>query len=202
LSLAQALRGQRSIAEYDLMRESRLVLCRLSAKGQVMPALGSWSDGVEHSLVVRSSIDGEGLKYASSLLGRSARQKAVAYFNAQPGGSASLYIIKAKPIKGGYPTVMKILDLSGVAFRTLLRTRRAIFIYVIDLKKEMETGIRSAARRLRGTVSAVGGNGGFLTNEPGDGAAMEAFGSVISSWESTHPAVETNCSSRSGADQK
>jgi hypothetical protein len=88
LKLEDAIRGMNSAEETKLLRHARNLGCVVRLKIATMRALGSWSDGAEHSILLRANSDESTIRYLMSRLGREANQKAVIYFHPEAFGSA------------------------------------------------------------------------------------------------------------------
>jgi hypothetical protein len=84
------------------------------------------------------------------------------------------------------------LERAGIAFRTLVPTRRATLVYVVDLRRELHAKVMTAAKRLRASVSSQTGNAGFV----GDDALPRAkivFEKEINTYEKSHPNLPPSC---------
>ena len=178
--------------ESRLLNEAVSLACVVRSKIRAVRALGSWSDGAEHSIMLRVKTDETAVRYLLSRLGRDAQQKSVLYFHPQPAGAAIIYTLRPRGHVRNVIAVANILERAGIAFRTLVPTRRATMVYVVDLKRELHAKVMTAAKRLRARVSSQTGNAGFV----GDDAlpqAKIAFEKEINSYEKSHPNLPPLC---------
>jgi hypothetical protein len=192
LKIEEAIAGMSSPEESHLLNEAVNLACVVRTKIRAVRALGSWSDGAEHSVMLRVKTDEAAVRYLLSRMGRDAQQKSVLYFHPQPAGGAKIYILKPRRQGGNLIAVANILERAGIAFRTLVPTRRATLIYVIDLKHELHAKVMIAAKRLRARVSSQTGNAAFV----GDDAlpqAKIAFEKEINNYEKSHPSLPSVC---------
>jgi len=192
LKIEEAISGMNSPEESHLLNEAVNLACVVRSKIRAFRALGSWSDGAEHSVMLRVKTDEAAIKYLLSRMGRDAQQKSVLYFHPQPAGGAKIYILKPRRQGENLIAVANILERAGIAFRTLVPTRRATLIYVIDLKHELHAKVITAAKRLRARISSQSGNAGFI----GDDAlpqAKIAFEKEINNYETSHPNLPSVC---------
>src|SRR6185312_13465658 len=120
LKLEQAIAGMKSADEAKLVNKAVNLGCVVRTRIRAFRALGSWSDGAEHSVLLRVRGDEATLRYVLSRMGRDAEQKYVIYFHPQPKGTADLYILK--PRQGGRKLVAltNALERAGIPFRTLV----------------------------------------------------------------------------------
>src|SRR5215510_5607223 len=93
LKLAEEIRGMYSAEETNLLKRARNLGCVVKHKIGTRRALGSWSDGAEHSIMLRVNTDESTIRYLMSRLGKDANQKAVIYFHPDARGAAKIYSI-------------------------------------------------------------------------------------------------------------
>ena len=98
LKLADAIAGMKSTEESKLLKQAINLSCVVRSRIRAFRALGSSSDGAEHSVLLRINGDEATLRYVLSRMARDAEQKYVIYFLPQPKGSADLYVLR--PRKG------------------------------------------------------------------------------------------------------
>ncbi len=125
-------------------------------------------------------------------MGRDAQQKSVLYFHPEPAGAAKIYILRPRRHVRNLIAVANTLERAGIASRTLVPTRKAILVYVVDLKRELHAKVMTAAKRLRARVSSQTGNAGFV----GDNALPQAkitFEKEINNYEKSHPNLPSLC---------
>lgn len=138
-------------------------------KSDAAPAIGAWSDGAEHSVMVKTQgADLDHLKVAAAMKGYLANQKQVLVFHQQQDGPAALYEFKAK---GDLEDVHKKLLKDGVEFHTLVPTKNGIEVYVADLDGSMAQKVKEAANGER--VRAQRGVAEFIGTEKQDGTDRE-----------------------------
>lgn len=66
LTLEEAQAALKSAEEKRLITEAREVACRLQQAFNIDRAVGSWSDGAEHSTIIRARTNELSLRYAGS----------------------------------------------------------------------------------------------------------------------------------------
>src|SRR5215510_5398324 len=81
LKLEQAIAGMNSPEEAKLVNQAVNLGCVVRSRITAFRALGSWSDGAEHSVLLRVRGDEATLRYVLSRMGRDAEQKYVIYFH-------------------------------------------------------------------------------------------------------------------------
>ncbi len=88
LKLEQAIAGMKSDEEANLLNKAANLGCVVRTRITAFRALGSWSDGAKHSVLLRVRGDETTLRYLLSRMGRDAQQKYLIYFhpkNRRPG---------------------------------------------------------------------------------------------------------------------
>jgi hypothetical protein len=193
LTLKSAVHKLRGPAEVGLILGARDLFCRLGTTGRLTPVIGSWSDGVENSVLIRVQLDPDGVRYVSSVLGRKAHQKSVLYFRPHADGPATLYVLRTRKQAVDLRSISSVLESSGVEFRTLAPSRNQIAVYIVDTTGGLGERIISAARRLRASISTIKGTGEFIGSEVSANAADQAYSGVIAGFETRHPQVTTPC---------
>jgi hypothetical protein len=159
LSLQDAISGLNSREEFKLIKETRTVACRLRVKAHVTKAIGSWSDGAEHSTIIRITAEEPAIRFAVAALGKLAQQKSVLYFRRNQSGRGRMYILLLPAKKTDLSLVARELDSDGIEDRTLVPLKPRVMIYIVDLENDFQTKVRTAARRLRAHLTFVKGNG-------------------------------------------
>src|SRR5678815_4288358 len=137
LKLEQAIAGMKSIEEAKLLNKAVNLGCVVRTRITAFRALGSWSDGAEHSVLLRVRGDEESLRYVLSRMGRDAQQKYVIYFHPQPKGPVDLYVLRPRT---GLKNLVKLsneLERAGIPFRTLVPSRSTTEVYIIDLDRDL-----------------------------------------------------------------
>src|SRR5258705_6417273 len=145
LKLEEAISGMYSSSELSFIRRARDLGCVVRSRIRVFPSLGSWSDGAEYSVLIRVRTDEPTVRYLMLRIGRDARQKSVLYFHPQPAGEAKLHTLR---FSKRFPFVAsaRILDRAGIAFRTLVPVKRGTIVYVVDLKRELDSDVQAASK--------------------------------------------------------
>jgi len=195
MSLNDAIAGLSSAEEASLMKRVGQLSCVVRNPINARPAVGSWSDGAEHSLLIRVRSDEATIRYLMSRLGRTANQKAVVYFHRKPQGTSKIYIIHPAKRYRSFAVISRLLDSTGVAFRTLVPAKQEITVYVIDIDNSLSGKIRTATKRLRGHFSTLAGNSSFIGDDTVREKGQEIFQKEIGSYESTHPNLSPTCKS-------
>jgi len=192
LKIEEAIRGMNSPEESRLLKEAVKLACVVRSRIRAVRALGSWSDGAEHSVMLRVKTDEAAIRYLLSRMGGASHQKSVLYFHPQPAGTATIYILRPRRHVRNLVAVANILERAGIGYRTLVPTGRATLIYIVDLKHELHAKVMTVAKRLRARVGSQAGNGGFI----GDDAlpqAKIAFEKEINNYEKSHPNLPSSC---------
>ena len=197
LKLDDALRGLESSEEVDLIQQARKFGCVAQSKIEASKAVGSWSDGAEHSVLLRSTTDAATMRYITSVLGRNAQQKAALYFHSNSSGSADIYILRSQTRSRSIRSLSGLLDQAGIEFRTLVPGRRSVLVYVVDLRREMRTKIVAAARKIKARVMSRRGSAEFIGDDSSREKARTIFDEEIRNYESQHSSLITKCRLRS-----
>jgi hypothetical protein len=193
LKLEEAIDGMSSVAETNLRNEAINLSCVVRTRIRAFRALGAWSDGAEHSIMVRFTSDEETLRYVMSRMGRDAEQKYVIYFHPEPGGPVDLYTLRAR--SRGLRTLSSALERAGIPFRTLVPLNGVTAIYIIDLDRDLREKILSAARTLRASVSSVPGKAKLFGDDIRQ-QAQTVFGQDIKAYESKNPNLPPTCDTK------
>lgn len=195
LTLAEALRLLNSREERDLINHIRRLSGCLRLKPQVEKAIGSSTDGAEHSTLFRVFTDRQTLRYADARLGKFARQKSVLFFRQIDSGAAKMYVLRLRPKRLSLASISRTLDRNGVVFRTLVPlSGRRLFIYVVDLDGELAGHVITAARNLGALLRTIKGTGEFIGDDADRDKALQVFAGIIKQFEDEHPEVARRCS--------
>lgn len=192
LKLEDAIKGMSSVEETKLVQQSINMGCVVRSRIRAFRSLGSWSDGAEHSVMIRVESDEPTVRYVLSRLGRDAQQKSILYFHPQTAGSADLYTLKPRRPTRNLTALAQRLQRAGIEFRTLVPVKSGTWIYIVDLNRELRAKVMEAARRLRARVSSERGNAAFV----GDDEAAEAkvvFDEEIRKYETNNPNLPPTC---------
>ena len=192
LKLADAIAGMNSVEESKLLKQAINLSCVVRSPIRAFRALGSWSDGAEHSVLLRIDSDEATLRYVLSRIGRDAEQKYVIYFHPRPKGSADLYVLRPRKGVRNLVALTNALERAGIPFRTLVPSRQATAIYVIDLDRNLRPKIMTAARTLRARVSQQTGNAQLFGDDERPQAKVK-FEQEIKSYETKNPNLPPTC---------
>lgn len=192
LKLEQAIAGMSSAEEAKLLNKAINLSCVVHTRIAAFRALGSWSDGAEHSVLLRVRGDEATLRYVLSRMGRDAEQKYVIYFHPQIGGKVDLYTLRPRRRARSLVSLTNELERAGIPFRTLVPSRATTAIYIIDLDRDLRDKIMNAARRLRARVNQEAGNAQLFGDDERDKAKVK-FEQEIKSYETTNPNLAPTC---------
>jgi len=183
LKLEDAINGMRSPEETKLVKQSINLGCVVRSRIRAFRALGSWSDGAEHSVMLRVQSDEPTVRYLLSRLGRDARQKSVLYFHPQPAGTADLYTLQPRKPQRNLTALANSLDRAGIEFRTLVPFKSGTLVYIVDVKRELRVKVMAAAKRLRASVNTRSGNAAFI----------DGYDEEIRGYEAKNPNLPPTC---------
>lgn len=192
LKLEQAIAGMKSAEEAKLVNQAINLSCVVGSRITAFRALGSWSDGAEHSVLLRVRGDEESLRYVLSRMGREAEQKYVIYFHPEPKGLIDLYVLRPRKRAKNLVSLSVELERSGIPFSTIVPSRGATAIYIIDLDRDLRDKILAAARKLRAQVNKETGNAKLFGDDLRD-RAKEKFSQEIKSYETKNPNLPPPC---------
>src|SRR6185503_14067110 len=179
-----------------LVRQSINMGCVVRSRIRAFRSLGSWSDGAEHSVMIRVQSDEPTVRYVLSRLGRDARQKSILYFHPQPAGTADLYTLKPRRPIRSLTALANTLQQAGIEFRTIVPTKSGTWIYVVDLKRELRPKVMAAAKRLGASVNSESGNAEFVGDDDQADEAKVVFDEEIRTYESKNPNLPPTCDVR------
>jgi hypothetical protein len=192
LRLIEAIRGMDSPEELKLLLRARSLGCVLRRQIAATEALGSWSDGAEHSVLIRVSANESAIRYLMSRLGHDANQKAVVYFHPRPHGRAKLYIIRH--IRGfNLRQIGNVLNGSGISFSTLVPAKHGTIVYIIDIDNSLRLKVLDAARRFNLPVASQTGNAAFIGDDSSRDQGQAVFAQEIKKYELKHPKLPPPC---------
>ncbi|HEX8890688.1 MAG TPA: hypothetical protein VF779_16175 [Pyrinomonadaceae bacterium] len=194
LKLEEAIRLLNSREESQLVNSiSHLSRC-LRLNQTVSRAVGSWSDGAEHSTISRTFTDEQTLRYEDARLGKLERQKSVLYFRRNSSGASVMYILNTLRGRASLSSISKTLDQNGVEFRSLVpQPKRRTIIYVVDLKSDLHNQVAAAAKELRARLISIKGDGEFIGDDADREKAQQVFALLIKEFEDAHPQVARQC---------
>lgn len=192
LKLEQAIAGMNSPEETKLVNKAVNLGCVVRSRITAFRALGSWSDGAEHSVLLRVRSDEESLRYILSRMGRDAEQKYVIYFHPQPKGTVDLYTLRPRTRPKNLVALTNELERAGIPFRTLVPSRLTTEIYIIDLDRDLREKILTAARRLRAQVNKQTGSAQLFGDDVRE-KAKEKFDQEIKNYETKNPNLPPTC---------
>jgi len=192
LKLQEAIAGMNSAEESKLVNQAVNLGCVVRSRIRAFRALGSWSDGAEHSVLLNINGDEESLRYVLSRLGRDAQQKYVIYFHPKPQGAADFYMLRPRTRARNLVALTNELERAGIPFRTLVPSRETTAIYIIDLDRNLRAKIMSAARKLRARVSSQTGNAALFGDDERQQAKAK-FEQEIKTYETKNPNLPPTC---------
>ena len=192
LKLEQAIAGMKSVEETKLVNKAVNLGCVVRTRIRAFRALGSWSDGAEHSVLLRVRGDEAALRYLLSRMGRDAEQKYVIYFHPRVGGNVNLYTLRPRPRARNLVALTNELERAGIPFRTIVPSRETTAIYIIDLDRDLRAKIMNAARRLRARVSQEAGNAQLFGDDEREKAKVK-FEQEIKNYETRNPNLPPTC---------
>jgi hypothetical protein len=194
LKLEQAIAGMKSVEEAKLLTRAVNLGCVVRTRIRAFRALGSWSDGVEHSVLLRVRGDEATLRYVLSRMGRDAQQKYVIYFHPHAGGKVDLYTLRPRT-RRDLVALTNELERAGIPFSTLVPLRQTTAIYIIDLDRDLRSKIMNAAQRLRARVSQEPGKAQLFGDDERDKAKLK-FEQEIKNYETKNPNLPPTCDAR------
>ena len=192
LKLEQAIKGMSSREETELRKKAINLSCVVRTKIQAFRALGAWSDGAEHSVMVRVKTDEATLRYLLSRMGRDAQQKYVIYFHPQPRGEADLYTLRPRAGARNLVALSTALERAGIPFRTIVPLKQTTTVYIIDLDRTLRAKIMDAAQTLRARVTAEPGKAQLFGDDERQ-RAKTVFDEDIKNYETKNPDLPPAC---------
>jgi len=193
LKLEEAIQGLQSAEELALLKRIRGLRCTVRSPISTNRALGSWSDGAEHSILLRVKTDEPMMRYLMSRLGHDANQKAVLYFRPRTQGKARLFIVHPSKRLRAFSEIGRLLDEAGILFRTLVPTKHETTVYVVDTENNLGTKVKTAAKRLRARFSSQTGNASFIGDDSVREKGQTVFQQEIKTYEAKHPRLPPAC---------
>ena len=192
LKIDQAIKGMNSREEAALRLKAINLSCVVRSRVRAFRALGSWSDGAEHSVMLRVKSDEATLRYLLARLGRDTQQKYVIYFHPQAGGEADLYTLRPRARTRNLLTLTNALERAGIPFRTLVPLKEGTIVYIIDLDRDMRAKILNAARTLRARVSSQAGKAQLFGQDSRE-QGKAVFEQDIKNYETKNPNLPPTC---------
>lgn len=192
LKLQEAIQGMSSPAEKQLRNKAINLSCVVRTRIEAFPALGSWNDGAEHSLMVRFTSDEDTLRYVVSRLGRDAQQKYVIYFHPELGGPVDLYTLRVRSDAWSLTAVSSSLERAGIPFSTIVPLNGTTFIYIIDLDRDLRDKILAAGRMMHARVNSVPGKAKLFGDDFRD-RAKTVFEQDMKNYEAKNPDLPPSC---------
>lgn len=193
LKIDDAIKGMNSTEEARLRNKAINLGCVVRSRIRAYKALGVWSDGAEHSVLLRFKSDEETLRYIMSRMGRDAQQKYVIYFHPYTGGPDDLYILSTR--KRNLVALSNELERAGIPFRTLVPSNGTTAVYIIDLERELRDKILAAARQLRAKLNFQTGNADLFGDDLRQ-KARNKFDEEIRNYETKNPGLPPPCDAK------
>ena len=194
MSYADAKISLSSFEETNFVAVADRIVCALASRGTVEKAIGEVHEqgrmgvsGAENSVVVKAPVALQDIRYAMALLGRFAHQKfVIVFFPDEAGASgtkpAQMVLLRIPP-KTSRVRIEKVLDQTGVPYRTLLDEHRVL---VFLPEGTSNTAVRKAAQRLSAKIEAERGTGEIFGDND-RGKALAAYDRIIAEYELAHP---------------
>lgn len=190
LKIEDAIKGMNSAEESQLQTKAINLTCVVRSKIRTYKALGAWSDGAEHSILLRVQSDQATLRYLMSRLGRDAQQKYVIYFYPKRGGPDDFYTLQVR--RRDLVALSNALEQAGIPFRTLVPGGKTIVVYIIDLDRELRDKIFAAARKLGARVNYQTGDADLFGDDIREKARVK-FEQEIKDYEAKNPNLPPAC---------
>lgn len=192
LKLEQAIAGMSSAEETELRKKAINLSCVVRTRIRAFRALGAWSDGAEHSVMVRFISDEDTLRYVVSRMGRDAQQKYVIYFHPESSGSVNLYTLHARSNARNLRALSAALARAGIPFSTIVPLNGTTAIYIIDLEHDLREKIINAARMLRARVDYAPGIAKLFGDDDRQ-KAKTLFDLAMKHYETDNPNLPPAC---------
>jgi len=193
LKFEDAIRGMNSREEFNFRRRAKNLGCVVRRRISTLRAVGSWTDGAEHSILLRTKTDEPTIRYLMSRLGRDANQKSVLYFHPSTSGTARLYAVRVSFGLRRLSSIARMLDRAGILFRTLVPTKQNTFVYIVDLEGNLAAKVKEAVKQLRATYSAQRGNANFIGDDAVREKGQAVLAQEIKDYETKHPNLPPPC---------
>ena len=190
LKIEDAIKGMNSAEEAQLRTKASNLSCVVRSKIRTYKALGAWSDGAEHSILLRVQSDQATLRYLMSRLGRDAQQKYVIYFYPQRGGPDDFYTLQVR--RRDLVALSNALEQAGIPFRTLVPGGKTTAVYIIDLNRELGDKILAAARKIGARVTHQTGDADLFGDDIREKARVK-FEQEIKTYEAKNPNLPPTC---------
>ena len=192
LKIQQAIAGMSSSDETKLLNKAINLSCVVRTRIRAFRALGAWSDGAEHSVLLRVKGDEATLRYVLSRMGRDAQQKYVIYFHPNATGSVDLYTLRQRTGSRNLVALSNKLERAGIPFRTIVPSNGTTAVYIIDLDRNLHTKILAAARILRARLNSETGNAELFGDDDREKAKIK-FDEEIKTYETANPNLPPTC---------
>jgi ppGpp synthetase/RelA/SpoT-type nucleotidyltranferase len=146
-------------------------------------AIGDWSDGAENSIFQKyTGAEAEDIKYAASLMGDAANQKAVIAFSPSAEGKDRFYQFS---LNMDAKAARKALDDAGIQFRTLIPNAGTTKVAVFDPGGELSDKIGAVSEKYNAVIDQKRGTGEFIGADSRE-EAHNVYHQVIQQYESSH----------------
>ena len=192
LKIEQAIAGMSSSDETKLLNKAINLSCVVRSRIRAFRALGAWSDGAEHSVLLRLKGDEATLRYVLSRIGRDSQQKYVIYFHPNATGSVDLYTLRQRTGSRNLVALSNKLERAGIPFRTMVPSNGTTAVYIIDLDRNLRSKILAAARTLRARVNSETGNAQLFGDDDRENAKIK-FDEEIKTYETANPHLPPTC---------
>ena len=194
MSYADAKLSLASFEETNFVAVADRIVCALASRGSVEKAIGEVHEqgslgvsGAENSVVVKTPVPLQDMRYAMALLGRFAHQKFVIVFipeeaDASRAKPAEMVMLRV-PQTISRVRMERVLDETGVPYRTLLDEHRVL---VFLPEGTSDAAVRKAAQRLGAKIETERGTGEIFGDDD-RGKALVTYDKIIGEYELAHP---------------
>jgi hypothetical protein len=194
LSYADAKISLGSFEETNFVAVADRIVCALASRGSVEKVIGEVHEqgslgvtGAENSVVVKAPVLLNDMRYMMALLGRYAHQKFVVVFIPEKASGsrtnpAEMVLLRIPP-KTSHLRMERVLDQTGVPYRTLLDEHRVLVFLPAGIS---DVAVRKAAQRLGAKLEVEQGTGEIFGDDD-RGKALVLYDRIIAEYEATHP---------------
>lgn len=189
MTYADAKGSLSSFEEQNFVAVADRIVCALAKSGGIEKVIGEVHErgrmgveGAENSVVVKAPIGFEEMRYTMALLGRYGHQKFVVAFTPAPEATLPASLVTLQIPRGtARPTLERVLDETGVVYRTLAEDSVIIFLS----NGTPEAPVKRAAKRLKARLEIRQGRGEIVGDDD-RAKAITAYDKIIAEYEAAH----------------
>lgn len=172
LTFEQAYQRLNSPEQQQAISRAQFLIKSVFGQGTVQSAIGDWQDGAENSaLVTVPGHDKRALDYTMATLGKELNQKSVLSFTHDETGSDRVYSLQTNQ---DVQTIRKVLQDSGISFRTIVPQGKGATVHVFDQGGKMVDAIGKAAQQLKAKgLTVIAGTGSFIGGDTREAGQKE-----------------------------